>query len=171
MDASFWSDPFGIPEFWNIAGIVVGVGGAVGGAALVARKRTALRRYLLQIDAIDREYERHPGARERALLVVERRLKEDLLRGRILDAHYAIVQRNIEQSLTKARSRSLMEGFADLPASIQMTLRVLVQDGMIDADKLHVLRAQLDADASLTPTARAEILRRVESWARDEPGA
>lgn len=164
----FYVEPFGIAEFWNIAGIVGAVIVSAIGALIALKKRGALRRYLHEIEGVLVEHAADGRAREKALYSIQARLKADLLKGRILEAHFVIVERRLDQHLAKVRVQALGDAFGDLPHRLLLTLQDLLRDGAMEPEDWKLFRSQLDAEPHLTRDSRASIEQRVQAWVREE---
>lgn len=160
----WYAAPFGIDEFWNIIGIVGAVVVSGAGFLAVQKKRGALRRYLREIDDVLHAHAASARDRERALLSIAERLKQDLLKNRILESHFVIVERRLDQHLGKLRVQALADAFGDVPHRVLLKLQELLADGVMDPEDWRLFQTQLDAESHLTTEARRAILARVEAW-------
>lgn len=163
----WYVQPFGVSNFWDITGIVLAVIIALVGLVAVARKRNALKRYLAEIDQILAAHAADARPRETALHALRDRLKRDLLRNRITDGHFVIVEGRIDKLLAGARVETLAQTFDDLPHGLLNLLQDLLADGKMAEDDFAVFDAQL-AKTRLTSEAKADVRERARAWVRED---
>lgn len=162
----FWSQPFGVENFWDIFGAVVAiitVGITVG---LFLRRRRAFHRYLDQVRAITHEHE-DPASRARALVALRSALHRDLELHHISDSHYPIVLDRLRARLTSARLTSLGEAFYDLSPSVALRLERLLDDGHLSADEARVL-GPLIQGSRMAPATKTRLLESMARWVSED---
>lgn len=171
----WYAEPFGIENFWDITGIASAALLSLLGLLALRRKQGALRRYLHEIEHVLATHAHDARAREAALLDIQTRLKRDLLKSRITEAHYVIVERRLDQHLGKVRVQALADAFGDLPHRLLLTLQDAMRDGVMDPEDWRLFRTHLAGESHLTADARVGIERRVQAWVRthaaEAPGA
>ena len=160
--------PWYVENWLDVLGIVVAVLLALVGAIAIRRRRGALRRYLHEIERVLKENHGDARAREKALVAVQLRVREDLLRNRITESHFVIVEKRLDEQLSKVRVQALGDAFGDLPHRLLVTLQDLLRDGTMDVEDWRLFRSQLAAEQHLNGDSRAAIERRVEAWVRQE---
>lgn len=162
--------PFGISNFWDITGVLAAVAISGGGLLAIERRRTRLRRWLARVDDALASTKEDARARESSLVGLRARLHEDLVRGRMSEGHYAIVERRIDEELAKARVASIGEAFRELPYWLVTKLQGLLADGVMTKDDVRVFSAAV-AETALPDATKAELRARLEAWAGQDRAA
>lgn len=159
--------PFGIEGFWDTFGVASSV--LVSGAGLLAvqRKRQKLKRYLQKIERIMIEHEKDARARETALLDVRHQLKDDLLRSRIDQGQYQIVDKRVDEALAKTRVLTLADAFDELPHRMLRRLQELLVDGRMSRQDYNLFSAMIE-QTDLTDEAKARIRRKLSVWVNQD---
>ncbi|HLE96687.1 MAG TPA: hypothetical protein VI997_04885, partial [Candidatus Thermoplasmatota archaeon] len=159
---SWLSRPFGVENFWDMFGIAAAVATSAVGIGIVQRRRGILKKYLAAIDAAVAE-NADGGAREAALRQIRADLKRDLVRGAISEGHFVIVERRLDEHLSKARLAALTDAFDDLPHTLLQKLQELLSDGEMRKDEYRLFCTHLER-TRLTEDAKEDIRRRVALW-------
>lgn len=166
----WYAQPFGVENFWDITGIVAAAAVSLSGAALLQRRRGALKRYLAEIERADEEHANDPRARAAALRELRSRLKRDLVKGSVTDAHFIIIERRLDERLAKARVSTLSMAFGDLSQRLFERLDALIADGTMSARDYDVFCEDLAADQAITEPTKARLRATLRAWvAEDQP--
>lgn len=161
----WYAEPLGLENFWDIAGIVAALAFSAGGLVLVQRRRRALQQYLREIDVIVSSHKTDAKTREGAFVALRARLKEDLVRGRLTESHFVLVERRIDEHLSRTRIEELSKGFRDLPYDVVTRLQELLADGRLSENERHLFGLLLD-DCGVKGRKKQDILQKLETWVR-----
>lgn len=159
--------PFGIDGFWDAFGVASSILISSAGILAVQRKRQKLKRYLDKIERILVEHEKDPRAREAALLEVRHQVKDDLLRSRIDQGQYQIVDKRVDEALAKTRVLSIADAFDELPHRLLRRLQDLLVDGRMSRQDYNLFSAMLE-QTDLTDEAKARIRRKLGIWVNQD---
>lgn len=160
---AWYAQPFGIENFWDITGIVGAVLVSGVGVLAVRRRRSAVQKYMEQIDRAVQTHRGKTKDLEAALVGIRRRLNDDLVRGRLEQAHFFVVEQRLREHLTGARIAELTEAFGDLPHRLLQKLLEVLADGTITREEARRFGALLE-DSGLTDESKARIRRKLELW-------
>lgn len=159
----WFAEPFGIEGFWDMLGVVGAISVSGIGVLAVRRRRRLLNRYLAELDALSALQKSDPRACEQRLLELRHRLRTDLMRNRIEHGHYAIVERNVEETLARVRVVTLADAFGDLPHRLLRRLEELLVDGRLSAED-HAVFCGMLAQTGLTAEAKARVEEKLQRW-------
>lgn len=168
----WYVQPFGVENFWDITGIAAAATVSLSGAMLLQRRRGALKRYLAEIESAEVAHASDPRARAAALRELRSRVKRDLVKGSVTDAHFIIIERRLDERLAKARVSTLSLAFGDLSQRLFERLDALISDGTMSARDYEVFCEDLAADQALTEPTKARLRATLRAWvAEDRPNA
>lgn len=162
-DAGGFTEPFGIDNFWDIAGITGTILASLIGAVLVRRRRTALRDYLEEIDRIVEEHEGDPSGRQAALLELRGEAKDDLVDGRLTEQQYVVVKDRIAEEVNEARLEGIEDAFGELPHRLLEKLKTMVASDGLSPEDRRLFSTMLE-DSALTADAKERIRRKLDVW-------
>jgi hypothetical protein len=153
---------------WGVIGLVVAAAGTLYGFTRLRRRRSRLAQ---QLDALEAAYAgtcSDPPACEAALARERAAARALLVEGKLDEAHFAVLDRRIDELRAQFRQDVLEHQLDFLPARLLRDLRAALADGRISSlERRHVLDA-LERDPTLTPDYKAMVRRLVEEWhARD----
>lgn len=160
---SFWTQPFGVENFWDITGIAGTIAASVFGAVLVRRRRTALKDYLEEIEEIEEAYADDPSGRQAALKDLRSRANDDLVDGRLTENQYVVVKDRVAEEISEARMEGLEEAFGGLPHRLLVKLQELLQDGRLSPEDRRLFLTMLE-DSGLNEEAKARVRRKLDIW-------
>lgn len=159
----WYAEPLGIEGFWDITGIALAVLLPLVGLVALRRKGSALKRYNEQIDRAVSAHATEAKAREVALVGIRRSLRDDMVHGRIREAHYLLVDARLADLLKQTRMHELTDAFGDLPHRLLQKLLEILADGTITREEARRFSTFLE-DAALTLDAKQRIRRKIEHW-------
>lgn len=169
VSAAWYAVPFGIDNFWDILGIAGAVAMSAGAVVVVQRRRGALKRYLDEIESASRDHPGDPKAQENALLDLRPHVKEALLHGRLSEGHYVIVERRLEDSLSRARVNTLLDVFGELPHRLVLKLQDLLKDGVLSVKDYRLFSGALQG-TGLKKSAIENVQRKLREWVVQDRG-
>lgn len=163
------TQPFGVDNFWDIAGIAGTVLASAVGALLVRRRRSALKDYLERIDEINEAYAKDPSGRQTALQDLQAEAKDDLVDGRLTENQYVVVKDRIAEEVSEARAEGIEEAFGELPHNLLRKLQGMVSDGALSPEDRRLFSTMLE-DGGLNEEAKARLRRKLDVWTEDASG-
>lgn len=160
---SGFAEPFGIDNFWDIAGITGTILASVIGAVLVRRRRGALKDYLEEIDRIIDDHQDDPSGRQAALLALRGEAKDDLVDGRLTENQYVVVKDRISEEVSEARLEGIEDAFGQLPHRLLGKLKTMVANGGLSPEDRRLFLTMLE-DSGLNEEAKARVRRKLDIW-------
>ncbi len=160
--STWYSSPLGLGgQGWDVMGVAIALLLSTGGAFMVYQRRRKLRRYLSRVSHAAKI--KDLTARETGLGELREALRADLVAGRIVEGHYTIVLRHIEDAMKDVRVKSIEETFRELPFHVVSKLRAVLDDGVITQDEREMV-VDLVARAEIADKDKQKVLSRLERW-------
>ncbi len=165
---SFWAEPFGITNFWDIIGVALAILTVLVSAGLVLRRRARLRAYLRDVDRLRREHSEDPVALQNSLAALHRDLRRALDKGRIPTDHYGIVETRLDRAYVRARLAAFGFDYADIPHGVVVALERLIKDGEFSRADMAVAKELLANQRHIAAARKREISSVLDAWAADD---
>lgn len=147
---------------FGVLGIIIALIGVLFTLYQRHRRRNSLRRHMAELDALYETHHRDPRECEARLHAERERLRTRLLRGRLEENQFAVLERRIDELTGRVRLANVDEELAFLPHGMVMTLRDMLADGRVTPyERARFQRALKDA-AGLTADQRRKALSVLE---------
>ncbi|MGQ0537065.1 MAG: hypothetical protein ACT4PT_13460 [Methanobacteriota archaeon] len=151
-------------NFWDFVGVLAAAVTFLVGLFLVRRGRSRLKKYLKRVD--DAAALPEAARRLHALTVLKGTAKDDLVHGKLSEAHYVVIDRRIEDHLANARTASLSESFGDLPPRRMLKLQDIQRAGIKTHEAYRVFCDLLE-DADLSRETQDRFKSRLLRWVKE----
>lgn len=162
-----WATPFGVQNFWDIFGVAIAVALALASLLVVARRRARMKRYLVNLEELADHFHDKPEAYAQELVALRRRLYDDLLRNRLTEGHFVMVEERLRSSLSGTRINAFGRSFYDLPPALIIRLQTLLADGRFSAQD-HTSLTELVAGLRIPAASRSDVRSQLALWASQD---
>ncbi|MBI2077614.1 MAG: hypothetical protein HYT80_04470 [Euryarchaeota archaeon] len=159
--------PFGPDNFWDIFGVFSAFAVSVGGFAVFRTRRSSMRRYMRRIDDAQSLYRDDARGLEESLLVIRTDLRRDLMQGHLAEGQYVVVERRLDEHLTRTRIAGLVDSFGELPYRLLVKLEQLLADGHMSREDYRNFVAMLK-DSHLPSAQQSKIRSKLGHWVRQD---
>lgn len=164
---SFWSQPFGIQNFWDIFGVAIAVAFAMVSATIIVRKRVRMKRYLVRLEDLADHFHDDPEQYAKELVSLRKRLYRDLLANRLTEGHFVMVEERLRSSLSGTRINAFGHAFYDLPPALMIRLQSLLADGRFSRHDHGVLQG-LVTKLKIPEGSRQSVHAQLDLWASQD---
>ncbi len=146
---------------------------ALGGSVLIATfaavkfrmRKTKLKGYIKRIKEIEKTHKDDVHARETTLLELRAELTKLYADGKIEDNHYLIIEKKIDDGISRARKKALDEDLEwEMSLSLKKEIDSVLKDGVVSDPEFGKVKLMIMRDKELTPKEKRELIGNLNKW-------
>ena len=138
---------------------------AVIGIVKVRKKMNKLKDYMKQIEDIN-ESDKRSRDKEKELLELKKKIKNEFSTGLISENHYIILERMVDDALGGTR-KTIVEKKVSMPDELKEDVGSVLEDGIVTEEEYYSVVEKITKSDELTEDEKQRLQRMMRHWMRE----